>query len=421
MITNKKEKYQIRSIKNNIAFISFKPNGYINEASEDFLNAMGYSLSEVVNKHHRIFCSSSLVNSSEYQNFWNELNKGKKQQGKMLRFDKYGNKVWIEATYFPVIRNNKVVEVIKIATDITKSHEESLSKEAILTAINNSMAVIEFDTQGYILNANNNFLKATKYSLKEIIGKHHKIFCYDRFYEDNPGFWHKLSNGEYIKDRFERKDKYGQVIYLEATYNPVMNEDGSVSKVVKFATDITDKVLEEKEAIAIIESASSVLEETEQIANNGITYLESLIAKTEETAISIGKTEELIKKIKEQSKEITESTGTITGISSQTHLLSFNAAIEAARAGEHGRGFAVVADEVRKLAKYSSDNTKEIDNIVKNNNNLIEEFELAIQQVIEDNKESYQKIQDISNIVSEILEGAKNVSSSVERLNQKRL
>lgn len=416
-----KEKYRIESIKNNTAFIRFTPNGYILEASDIFLKLMGYSISEIKNKHHRIFCEQSLIHSETYTRFWESLKNGIKQEGKMLRIDKIGNKVWIEATYFPVIKKGKVLEIIKIPTDITKTHEDNTSKEAILTAINNSMAVIEFNIDGYILNANNNFLKATKYSLKEIIGKHHKIFCYDRFYEDNLGFWHKLSNGEYIKDRFERKDKYGQVIYLEATYNPVMNEDGSVSKVVKFATDITDKVLEEKEAIAIIESASSVLEETEQIANNGITYLESLIAKTEETAISIGKTEELIKKIKEQSKEITESTGTITGISSQTHLLSFNAAIEAARAGEHGRGFAVVADEVRKLAKYSSDNAKEIDNILKNNNNLIEEFELAIQQVIEDNKESYQKIQDISNIVSEILEGAKNVSSSVERLNQKRL
>ena len=187
------------------------------------------------------------------------------------------------------------------------------------------------------------------------------------------------------------------------------------------ADEIRAKILDEKEAIAIIEAASSVSEETEQIASNGISYLESLISKAEETAISIEKTEELIKKIKEQSKEITKSTGTITGISNQTHLLSFNAAIEAARAGEHGRGFAVVADEVRKLAKNSSNNVKEIDDVVKNNNELIGEFELAIQQIIEDNKENYQKIQDISNIVSEILDGAKNVSTSVEKLNRRRL
>ena len=421
MLILNKGKCRLESIKNNTAFVKFTPDGHINEASDSFLKLMGYSFNEIKNKHHRIFCEQSLIRSETYTRFWESLRSGVKQEGKMLRLDKFGNKVWIEAVYFPVIKNGKVFEIIKIATDITKTHEENASKEAILSAINNSMAVIEFDTEGYILNANDNFLKATKYSLKEVVGKHHKIFCYDRFYEENPDFWYHLANGQYVKDRFERKDKYGETLYLEATYNPVFNDDGSTSKIVKFATDITDKVLDEKEAIAIIEAASSVSEETEQIASNGISYLESLISKAEETAISIEKTEELIKKIKEQSKEITKSTGTITGISNQTHLLSINAAIEAARAGEHGRGFAVVADEVRKLAKNSSNNVKEIDDVVKNNNELIGEFELAIQQIIEDNKENYQKIQDISNIVSEILDGAKNVSTSVEKLNRRRL
>lgn len=420
MLFQNKKKNQLESIKQNTAFVRFSPSGYVLEASESFLDVMGYSIQEIKNKHHKIFCSQELVNSNTYTNFWDSLRNGEKQKGKMLRFDKNGNKVWIEATYFPVVKKNKVIEVIKIATDVTKTHEENTSKEAILSAINNSMAIIEFDINGYILNANKNFLSATKYSLREVVGKHHKIFCYERFYEDNPSFWKQLSKGQYIKDRFERRDKYGQTIYLEATYNPVLDEDGVAVKVVKFATDITDKVNEEQEAISIIESASSVSEETEQIANNGMGYLKSIIEKTEQTASNIGITEELIKRIKEQSKEIIDSTSTITSIASQTHLLSLNAAIEAARAGEHGKGFAVVADEVRKLAKYSSDNAEEIDKVIKNNNKLIEEFEVAINQIIEDNKENHEKIQDISNIVSEILDGAKNVSTSVEKLNQKR-
>jgi len=167
-------------------------------------------MDEIKNKHHKIFCSTSLVNSREYTEFWNSLKNGNKQEGKMLRFDKDDNKIWLEATYFPVKKNNKVIEIIKIATDITASYEENASKEAVLSALNHSMAVIEFDTEGYILNANKNFLNATKYSLHEIVGNHHEIFCYENFYRENPDFWGKLSKGEYKTGRFERKDKNGK-------------------------------------------------------------------------------------------------------------------------------------------------------------------------------------------------------------------
>ncbi len=226
------------------AIISFKPDGTILEANENFCKVVGYRREEIIGKHHRIFVEPNESGSPEYTAFWKRLNAGEFDQRQYKRITKSGDEIWIEASYNPVIRGGKVVKIVKIATDITATKRDTLESKGKLNALSRAQAVIEFTPDGRILTANTNFLDTLGYTLEEIVGKHHKIFCEQNYVASTEyaQFWPRLAAGEFFSDEFKRMAKDGSAVFIQATYNPILDDDGRVMKVVKFATDVTGRV-----------------------------------------------------------------------------------------------------------------------------------------------------------------------------------
>ncbi len=226
------------------AMIWFSPDGTILDANENFLKTLGYGIDEIVGKHHRIFCEDAIRHSPDYQRFWSDLAAGRFQSGQFRRQSKDGQDVWIEATYNPVFHGGRVVRILKIASDITASKIEALHDGNRLRAIDQSQAIIEFEIDGKIVEANDNFLKAMGYDRGEIIGQYHRMFC-DPAYTataDYAQFWERLRAGEFIASNFVRYGKGGREVWIQAAYTPVFNSRGKVYKVVKVAADITPRM-----------------------------------------------------------------------------------------------------------------------------------------------------------------------------------
>jgi len=407
----------LSAIYNHVAYIEFTPEGKILDANDLFLDTVGYKREEVIGKHHRMFCDSDYAKSSEYSQFWQALQGANSTSGTFMRFNANGEKLWLEATYFPVEVNGVVTKVIKIASDITKNYVQRKSQEALTEALDKALATIEFNPDGTIIKANQNFLSTVGYSLTEIVGKHHKMFCTDSFYQNNPRFWEELSDGQFKSGKFKRITSDGSQIWLEATYNPILDNKGKVIKIVKFASNITDRI---KDNEAVSEAAQIAYESavsSAQTAKTGSDILHDAIANSDAIVSQVLKSVDLIKNLNEQSAVIGSIVSTISSIADQTNLLALNAAIEAARAGEYGRGFAVVADEVRQLAASTSSSTNEIATVVKNNQELTNDISKQITSVSDSSEQGRELIAKVSEVIQEIERGADAVSATVSKLN----
>ncbi|MCM2455623.1 PAS domain S-box protein [Rhizobium sp. CG4] len=226
------------------AIISFTPDGMVIDANENFCATLGYRLDEIKGRHHRMFMRAEDAAAADYTTFWKGLASGQYEQRQFRRLTKSGEEIWIQASYNPIIRRGKVVKVVKIATDITAAKQESVESKGKISALSRAQAVIEFKPDGTILTANENFCSALGYSLEEIKGRHHKMFCEADYVASNEyaGFWPRLAAGEFYADEFKRITKDGSAIFIQATYNPILNDEGKVIKVVKFATDVSGRV-----------------------------------------------------------------------------------------------------------------------------------------------------------------------------------
>ena len=236
----------VSALSRSLALIEFDPTGRILDANENFCRVMGYSPADLRGKHHSMFVEPAEAKSPEYQAFWAKLGRGQFDAGEYLRFGKDGKAVYIEATYNPVLSSGgKVQKVVKIATDITLKKLESAENTAKLTALSRTQAIIEFDAEGKILTANDNFLAAFGYRLDEIQGKYHRIFMdsVEAALPEYARFWERLRAGEQVAGEFRRTGKDGAAVWIQASYNPVFDFRGRVVKVVKFATNITPRVV----------------------------------------------------------------------------------------------------------------------------------------------------------------------------------
>lgn len=204
----------IDSIKNSVATIEFSPEGVILDANELLLRLTGYEKNEIIGKKHSVMCVAEYVKTNEYRAFWENLRSGNVNKGTFQRLNKQGESIWLEASYFPIISEGRVVKVMKIASDVTHEKISSMDKGFIANALNRSQAMIEFTPEGTIITANKNFTDTVHYDLAELKGKHHRILCYDEFYHQNPSFWDDLKRGQFKSGQFLRKDKYGNNVWL---------------------------------------------------------------------------------------------------------------------------------------------------------------------------------------------------------------
>jgi methyl-accepting chemotaxis protein len=241
------------------AIIEFNLDGTVVSANENFLQIFGYRLDEVLGKHHRIFCEPGYAASDEYAEFWKKLGRGEYHSAEFKRLAKGGREIWLRASYNPIFdMDGRPFRVVKFATDVTAAKLQNAEFEGKVRAIDRAQAVIEFNLDGTVVSANENFLQIFGYRLDEVVGKHHRIFC-EPGYAESPAyaeFWQKLGRGEYDADEFKRIGKDGTEIWLQASYNPIFDVEGRPRKIVKFASDITEEV--QKRSLALLEMSTPV-------------------------------------------------------------------------------------------------------------------------------------------------------------------
>ncbi len=406
----------LNAINRSMAVIEFDANGLILTANDNFLSTIGYQLDEIKGKHHRMFCTKEYTNHADYSEFWKKLGQGRFISGQFERLKKDGSSIWLEASYNPIIdQSGKLLKIVKFASDITARISATQEQESIINAIGRSMAIIEFNTSGEILTANENFLNVTGYQLDEVQGKHHRIFCEETLvnskeYDD---FWRKLNNGEYASGQFKRVDKHGNILWLEASYNPIFDTHGKLIKVIKFANDTTTKVNAAEQAK---KTASETSLQADKASQKGANIVKDAITLMNDLTTDISSASNNLVDLNKQSDQINNIVNTISAIAEQTNLLALNAAIEAARAGEQGRGFAVVADEVRQLAARTSSSTTEIAEVVKQNLELSILSNKSMESSSEQVSNGVSLIEELSITISEINSGVSSIVKTIEQL-----
>ena len=499
---------QLDAIGQSLGVIAFSPDGRVIEVNKNFLDTLGYTEAEALGQHHSLFVDAVYKAGAEYRAFWERLNRGEADHGIYKRYGKGGKEVWIQASYNPIKDvNGKVVKVVKFAIDVTEEKTRAVDFEGQLAAIGKNQAVIEFTADGVVTAVNENFLQATGYSESEVLGQHHSLFV-PAAHKASPeyrAFWEKLGRGEYDAGQYQRVAKGGREIWLQASYNPILDMNGKVSKVVKFAAEVTDvvhaqqglvKAVAETRAVVAAAKAGDLMQrisldgktgdiaelcegvntlvgnmadiitrikaagDTINTAANEISAGNSdLSQRTEEQASSLEETassmEELASTVKqnaenakqanqlaaaasgvavrggdvvkgvvstmsgisESSRKIEDIISVIDGIAFQTNILALNAAVEAARAGEQGRGFAVVAGEVRNLAQRSAAAAKEIQGLIVDSVEKVQGGTKLVEEAGHTMEEIVSSVKRVTDIMGEIAAASSEQSAGIDQVN----
>ena len=482
------------------AIIEFDLTGKILRANDNFCKTVGYQQSEIVGRAHSMFLSPEDSASLEYKSFWAKLSRGEYDQGQYRRRAKNGDEIWIEASYNPVFRFGKPYKVVKIATDITSIKRRSAEDNGKLAALSRAQAMIEFTPDGKILSANENFLATLGYTAEDIIGKHHSMFCEPTYAQsqDYRDFWKELGKGHFSTGQFMRLGKDGKRVFIQASYNPIIDDRGRVFKVVKFAFDVTDrmhaveelgaalerlsqcniritldkpfvgeferlrrdfnksiaefqKTLENvlgqtgdltrssqevseasvnlaersREQAVALEETSAALEEitaTVRSSTENMKETRKLVQSARTSTVAstevVERTVDAMQRIETASREISQIIGVIDEIAFQTNLLALNAGVEAARAGDAGKGFAVVAQEVRELAQRSANAAKEIKALINNSGTEVLEGVRLVGETGEALKQIDALVRHIDGNVDMIAKAADEQAAGISEINK---
>jgi methyl-accepting chemotaxis protein len=397
------------------AVIAFNLDGTIITANENFLKTLGYSLGEIQDKHHSMFVEPAMRDSAAYREFWASLNRGEYQATEYKRIGKGGKEAWILASYNPILdEKGKPFKVVKFATDVTEQKLRTADLAGQIAAIGKSQAVIEFNMDGSILTANENFLNALGYSLREIQGKQHSMFV-DAADRDNAAyreFWANLNAGRYQAGEFKRIGKGGREVWIQASYNPILDLNGKPFKVVKYAADTTAQVIARKRAESVRGMMETVAAGAEEL-NASVREISETMSKSRQTAseavVRVDAADQQAQRLSAASESmggIVELIGNITG---QINLLALNATIESARAGEAGRGFAVVASEVKNLANQAKQATDKIGQEIGNLNGISADVVSALTAI----KQSIQEVSEYVTSTAAAVEEQSTVTSEM--------
>jgi methyl-accepting chemotaxis protein len=412
---------QANAISRAQAVIEFNMDGTIVTANENFQRALGYTLGEIQGKHHSMFVDQATRDSAAYREFWAKLNRGEYDAGEYKRIGKGGKEVWILASYNPVIdQNDKPFKAVKFATDVTAQKLKNADLAGQIDAIGKSQAVIEFKLDGTIIHANENFLRALGYTLGEITGKHHSMFI-DRAERESAAyrdFWAALNRGEFQAGEFKRIGKGGKDVWIQASYNPILDLNGKPFKVVKYASDVTKQVLVRMGNERVRSMMESVAAGAEEL-NTSVREISEAMVKSKETAMSaverVASADSQARRLSDAAQAMSGILELIGNITGQINLLALNATIESARAGEAGRGFAVVASEVKSLANQAKQATDKIGSEIESLNGIsgdvvtaLETIKKAIQDVSEYVTSTAAAVEEQSTVTSEM-------SSSMQR------
>ncbi|MCJ8508296.1 methyl-accepting chemotaxis protein [Rhizobium lemnae] len=375
------------------AIIEFKPDGTIISANENFCRTVGYELSEIIGKHHRIFVHPEEASSRAYQELWQGLAQGRFDRGQYRRFRKDGSEIWIEASYNPVMRGGKPYKIVKFATDITEQSLLRSEDKGKLHALGQAQAVIEFSPAGEILAANENFLNALGYQLSEIQGKHHSMFCEAAHSasEDYRSFWSRLSGGHHVSDEFLLVGKGGRRIHMQACYSSITDRSGRVFKIVAFGTDVSERVSNVEQLAGALKAMSDG-DMTQELATRFVPVLETLRIDFNETS----------SKLRATLQTIAQNASAISAASQEIQSASNDLSKRTEQQAASVEETAAALEEITTTVADSSQRAQEAGQLVRRTKEHAENSGNIVSQAVEAMGRIEQSAGEIGNIIGVI-------------------
>ncbi len=390
---------QIDAIGKSQAVIEFNLDGTVVKANDNFLGCLGYTLDEIKGQHHRMFCDPSFAQSAEYKQFWDALNRGQYQAGEFKRIGKGKKEIWIQASYNPIFdRSGKPVKVVKYATDVTAAKLQNADFQGQIDAVSKSQAVIEFNLDGTIVKANDNFLGCLGYSLDEIKGKHHRMFCDPAYTQSSEyrAFWDALNRGEYQAAEYKRFGKGGKEIWIQASYNPILDLNGKPFKVVKYASDITEQKLAAERNLARTVKISAFQESEvakvstvlSAVAEGDLTKSYSVASSDEDTS-DVGNTftkiagavNAMCQNLRQVFSGLTTNAGQLASTSTQLSATATQLAGGAEETNSQAATVAAAAEEMSTNMTNMAASTEQMTANVKSVSTAVEELTASIGEI----------------------------------------